>query len=86
MESHDTYWSAVAEDAHARLNRLFEGCETKLDDLVEDGRVDSLCDARKVLGYAMEHADDCYERASAIIAVVECVQAMHELHERHPAS
>lgn len=80
--NHDEYWKKVWAEAHARLGRLFKECSRDVADLVGDENgIDSYEDAKCVLAYAMKHAEDCGERACAILSVGEALQAWHELQE-----
>lgn len=80
--AHDEYWKNVWKGAHERLEHLFSNCDTGVADIVgDDNGIDSVHDAKEVLAHALRCADDCREKACAIISACECVHALHELHE-----
>ena len=84
--SHDEYWKAVWTKAHDRLHNLFKDCKTKLCDLVgDDNGIDSYHDAKKVLAFVLECQTTAGEKACAILSVMECLIALHELHEHAEA-
>lgn len=80
--THNEYWGRVHEHAHDRLHQLFSECSTKVHDLVgDDNGIDSTHDAKAVLAFIFRHRPTCEEKACGIIAVMEALQASHELHE-----
>ena len=86
MDSHGEYWTNVWSGARTRLERLFDGCSKSLHDIIgDDAFIDSYADAKKVLSFALKHADDCEEKACAILSVGEALHALHELSERSSA-
>ena len=86
MDGHGEYWTKVWSGARTRLEHLFEGCSRSLHDIIgDDAFIDSYEDAKKVLAFALKHADDCEEKACAILSVGEALHALHELRERSSA-
>ena len=86
MGNHDGYWEKVWNSARMRLERLFDGGHRSVDDVIgDDGFIDSFADAKKVLAHAMRHADNCEEKACAILSVCEALHALHELSEHSSA-
>ena len=82
MTKHDEYWKHVWDEARKRLDNLFSGCGTTVDEVIgDDGFIDSYVDAKKVLSYAMRCADSAEERSCATLSVFEALQALHELRE-----
>lgn len=79
--NHDEYWRKVKEDAERRVDALFDGCRTRVREIVGDENgIDERADAEKVLAYVLEHGEPD-EAARAIIALGEWMHAHHELCE-----
>ena len=79
---HDKHWKDVWDTAHERLNHLMKDCDRDVADIVGDENgIDSYVDAKKILAHALRRADNCEEKACAIISVVEALYALHELRE-----
>lgn len=77
---HDEYWKKVGEDAIDRLHRLFRDCVKDVEDIVGDENgIDSYEDAKCVLAYALSRAENCEERACAIISATEALHAQREI-------
>lgn len=84
--SHDEYWTEVWHKAHKRLEHLFEDSRKKVHHLVgDDNGIDSYDDAKKVLAFVLECQTTAGEKACAILSVMECLIALHELHEHAEA-
>ena len=80
--THNEYWTEVWTKARARINDLFAGCETKVDDIVKDDNfIDSYCDAKAILAFVFNHCPNADEKACAILSVNEALHAWHELQE-----
>lgn len=79
---HDSYWKGVWNAAHERLNHLMKDCAHDVADIVgDDDGIDSYADAKVVLAHALRYADNCEEKACAILSVGEALHALHELGE-----
>lgn len=79
--NHDEYWKKVMNHSEKTLCGLFDGCRTRVRDIVgDDNGIDDEKDVKAVLAYVLEHGDEC-EKACAILASCAWIQAMHELAE-----
>lgn len=79
---HDNYWKDVWTRALERLDHLMRDCDHTVADIVGDENgIDSFQDAKDVLTHALKCADNCSEKACAVLSVGEALHALHELHE-----
>lgn len=87
MTIHDSQWKGIWDQAHKRLESMFNRSAMTLAEVIKDRNgIDSTLDAKNVLEFVFDHGASAEEKACAIVSVFEALMAWHELNENSPTS